>query len=113
MQRRSFVAAMLAAPAVAQPQWPDRQVRIVVPDAPGGGNDITGRIFAHHLERAFGQAFPVDNRVGAGGRQLRLAARGAPYSSASSPKLRCALPSPQLATSTPPLRMSKQPLSIT
>ena len=68
MQRRSFVAAMLAAPAVAQPQWPERQVRIVVPDAPGGGNDITGRIFAHHLERAFGQAFPVDNRVGAGGR---------------------------------------------
>jgi tripartite-type tricarboxylate transporter receptor subunit TctC len=68
MQRRSFVATMLAAPALAQPQWPERQARIVVPDAPGGGNDITARIFAHHLERALGQAFPVDNRVGAGGR---------------------------------------------
>jgi len=68
MQRRLLLAASLAMPALAQTPWPDRQVRIVVPDAPGGGNDITARIFAHHLERALGQAFPVDNRVGAGGR---------------------------------------------
>lgn len=68
MQRRHLLAAFSAMPALAQSPWPDRQVRIVVPDAPGGGNDITARIFAHHLERALGQAFPVDNRVGAGGR---------------------------------------------
>lgn len=68
MQRRSFIAATLSVPALAQTAWPDRQVRIVVPDAPGGGNDITARIFAHYLERALGQPFPVDNRVGAGGR---------------------------------------------
>jgi tripartite-type tricarboxylate transporter receptor subunit TctC len=68
MRRRSFIATLATAPAMAQPGWPDRQVRLVVPDAPGGGNDITARLFAHHLERALGQAFPVDNRVGAGGR---------------------------------------------
>ncbi len=68
MQRRHLLAASLATPALAQTAWPDRQVRLVVPDAPGGGNDITARIFAHHLERALGQPFPVDNRVGAGGR---------------------------------------------
>ena len=68
MLRRHLLAATLATPALAQPAWPDRPVRLVVPDAPGAGNDITARLFAHHLERALGQGFPVDNRVGAGGR---------------------------------------------
>ncbi|MCX7372172.1 MAG: tripartite tricarboxylate transporter substrate-binding protein [Alphaproteobacteria bacterium] len=67
MQRRLLLSALLATPALAQP-WPDRAVRIVVPDAAGGGNDTTARVFAHQLERLLGQPFPVDNRAGAGGR---------------------------------------------
>jgi len=71
MHRRTLIAtaAALAAPSLARAQsWPTRPVRIVVPDAPGGGNDSTARIFAFHLEQAFGQPVPVDNRAGAGGR---------------------------------------------
>ena len=69
MRRRTLIAAALAAPSLAHAQaWPTRPVRIVVPDAPGGGNDSTARIFANHLEQALGQPVPVDNRAGAGGR---------------------------------------------
>jgi tripartite-type tricarboxylate transporter receptor subunit TctC len=71
MRRRSLLAATgavaLSSAARAQ-SWPSRPVRIVVPDAPGGGNDSTARVFAHHLEQALGQPVPVDNRAGAGGR---------------------------------------------
>jgi tripartite-type tricarboxylate transporter receptor subunit TctC len=72
MNRRTFLAATaatLATPGIARAQgWPTRPLRLVVPDAPGGGNDTTARVFAHHLEQALGQPVPVDNRAGAGGR---------------------------------------------
>jgi len=64
--------------ALAQ-AWPTRPVRIIEPGAPGGGNDTTIRLFAAHLEQALGQAFPVDNRAGAGGRiGVEAAFRAAP-----------------------------------
>lgn len=61
-------AALLPATARAQPSWPSRPVRIIVPDAPGAGNDVTARVFAAGFERLLGQPFPVENRAGAGGR---------------------------------------------
>ncbi|NKC33358.1 Bug family tripartite tricarboxylate transporter substrate binding protein [Falsiroseomonas selenitidurans] len=71
-QRRTLLASALAglvAPRLALAQsWPTRPVRIVEPGAPGGGNDTTIRLFAPHLDRAFGQSFVIDNRPGAGGR---------------------------------------------
>ena len=69
-RRHAMLAvAALAIPSIARAQgWPTRPVRIVEPGAPGGGNDTTIRLFAPHLERAFGQSFVVDNRPGAGGR---------------------------------------------
>jgi len=78
MRRRLLLSMPLAGPALGQ-SWPDRPVRIVVPDAAGGGNDTTARVFAHHLERLLGQPFPVDNRSGAGGRiGVEHAIRSAP-----------------------------------
>ena len=81
-RRALLAAAALAAPvtgARAQANWPDRPVRIVVPDGAGGGNDVTGRVFAHHLERLLGQPFVVENRAGAGGRiGVEAAFRAAP-----------------------------------
>ena len=47
--------------------YPSRPVRLVVPYAPGGNIDITGRIVAPAMSDALGVSFVVDNRAGAGG----------------------------------------------
>ncbi|HEX2828278.1 MAG TPA: tripartite tricarboxylate transporter substrate binding protein [Burkholderiales bacterium] len=61
-------AAALAPRAVAQtvPDYPAKPVRVIVGQAPGGGNDIQTRIFAQKLTDAFGRAFVVENRTGSG-----------------------------------------------
>lgn len=61
------VLPKLAAPAIAQPKWPDRPVRIIVPLAPGGAIDFVARQCANVLSQAFGQQVYVENRTGAGG----------------------------------------------
>jgi tripartite-type tricarboxylate transporter receptor subunit TctC len=60
----SAIAA--AAPAAAQ-QWPARSVKLVVPQAPGGGTDLLARVLAERLNPALGVPFVVENRPGAGG----------------------------------------------
>ncbi len=65
--------------AVAQPAYPAKPFRLIVPFPPGGGNDIVGRIVAQRLGESFGQQVIVDNRGGAGGTLgTDLAARAAP-----------------------------------
>ena len=56
----------LSASALAQ-SYPNRPVKVVVPWPPGQATDIAARVVAEKLQGAFGQAFVVENRPGAGG----------------------------------------------
>jgi tripartite-type tricarboxylate transporter receptor subunit TctC len=53
--------------ASAQSTWPDRQIRLVVPFAPGGASDILGRLIAKDLSERLKQPVVVENKPGAGG----------------------------------------------
>lgn len=68
--RRGLLLGVLAAGAAgAQPReaWPTRSIRIVVPFAPGGGNDILARLYGQHMGARLGQTFLAENRPGASG----------------------------------------------
>ncbi len=68
-----------AAPALAQPAWPTRPIRLILPDAPGSGNDTTARLISPLLDAALGQPIVIENRGGAGGRiGVEAAFRAAP-----------------------------------
>ncbi len=60
------VGAAAALPARGQP-FPARPIRIVVPFAPGGGNDVFARQLGVRLGETLGQQVLIDNRPGAGG----------------------------------------------
>ncbi len=71
MLRRSLLSlllATLAAPAAfAQAAYPAKPVRLVVPFAAGGPNDVMARVLAQRLSQDTGQSFVVENKAGAGG----------------------------------------------
>ncbi|MFC7542471.1 Bug family tripartite tricarboxylate transporter substrate binding protein [Siccirubricoccus deserti] len=68
MKRRVLLLSALAVPALAQTErFPDRPLRMLVPFAPGGPLDITGRPLAEAMSRILGQTVVFENRPGANG----------------------------------------------
>ena len=66
------LAAGIAAPALVglravRADYPDRPVKFVVANTPGGPSDIVGRIITAALDQSTGKTFIVENRGGAGG----------------------------------------------
>lgn len=51
----------------ADVSYPHRPIRLIIPQATGGGSDTIGRYMAQRLGEALGQNFVVDNRPGAAG----------------------------------------------
>jgi len=74
IDRRCLIAlagASAAAPLVpraagAQPAWPNRPVRLIVPFTPGGGTDGVARIISARLSEMWGQQMVIENKGGAG-----------------------------------------------
>lgn len=64
------VIAAVAAPAFvrsAYAAYPDRPVKIIVANTPGGPSDLIGRVVAAALQQSTGKVFVIENRGGAGG----------------------------------------------
>ncbi|MBU8876711.1 tripartite tricarboxylate transporter substrate binding protein [Reyranella sp. MMS21-HV4-11] len=71
--RRHFLggtaAGLVAAPAIvsAQGDWPNKQIRVVIPYPPGGPSDVTTRIVLERAGSILGQSILFDNKAGASG----------------------------------------------
>ena len=58
-------AVLIATPSVAQQDYPNRPIRLIVPYPPGGPTDIMGRLTSDVLAKRLAQNIVVDNRGGA------------------------------------------------
>jgi tripartite-type tricarboxylate transporter receptor subunit TctC len=69
IHRALLLLACVALPAVARAadDYPNRTIQVIVPYAPGGLTDVTGRLFAEQLKADLGQPAVVENRPGASG----------------------------------------------
>ena len=62
-----FIIVCFANPSLAQSNYPNRPIRLVIPFTPGGVTDTSGRFIAEQLSLKLGQQVIADNRPGASG----------------------------------------------
>jgi tripartite-type tricarboxylate transporter receptor subunit TctC len=62
-----FAGQVLGAAPSLRGTWPDRPIRMLVPNAPGSATDVIGRFVAAGLSEETGQPVLIDNRAGASG----------------------------------------------
>ncbi|HKR75775.1 MAG TPA: tripartite tricarboxylate transporter substrate-binding protein, partial [Rhodanobacter sp.] len=74
MDRRTILKSLAAAPlsftslpALAQADWPSRNITIIVPFPAGGQADLAARPIGIALEKLLGKPVVVDNRAGGAG----------------------------------------------
>lgn len=74
LKKRNVLAALAlcllgvqSSSVLAQSDYPNRPVKIIVPFPAGGTSDIMGRLIAEELGKQLKQPFIVDNKSGAGG----------------------------------------------
>ncbi len=69
MFQRLLIAILMTVTgaSLAQAQWPEKPVKLIVPYPAGGAADLPARIVAESLQKKFGKPFIVENRAGAAG----------------------------------------------
>ncbi len=109
----------VSAAAAAEPNYPARPIRIIVPQSPGASTDITARLIGQKLNETFKQSVVVDNRPGSSGiAGTEIVARAVPdgytlmvvaSSFSINPALQPKLPYDSVRDFTPITQLSKFP----
>jgi tripartite-type tricarboxylate transporter receptor subunit TctC len=63
----ALAAALLLSPAMAQAQYPNKPIKMIVPLAVGGTGDTLSRTIGEAMSKELGQPIVIDNKPGAGG----------------------------------------------
>jgi len=63
----AMIASLMLLPFAgvqANEPWPTKPVKVMVGFAPGGGSDVTARVWAKYVEKLWGQPIVIENRPG-------------------------------------------------